>query len=119
MWSQTKSSGMKLPEAHGVSKNLDPNIQPEKNKIIEPWKVTKFHKRSHRSQRRAGMRRRKPLPINQAITQSSELSKKLPEVSKIEMGIMNQADFTTPLQSITNSNAEVTYRRPKIKDIPF
>ena len=29
MWSQTKSSGVKLPEVHGVSKNLDPNIQSE------------------------------------------------------------------------------------------
>ena len=32
-WSQTKSSGIKLPEVHGVSKNLDPNIQPEKQAI--------------------------------------------------------------------------------------
>ena len=28
--SQTKSSGIKLPDVHGVSKNLNPNIQPEK-----------------------------------------------------------------------------------------
>ena len=28
--SQTKSSGVKLLEGQGVSKNLDPNIQPEK-----------------------------------------------------------------------------------------
>ena len=33
MWSQTKSSGIKLLEVHGVSKNLDPNIQPEKQAI--------------------------------------------------------------------------------------
>ena len=64
------------------------------------------------------MRRRSP-PINQAITQTSELSKKITEVSKIEMGITNQVDFTTPVQSITSSNAEVTHRRPMIKDIPF
>ena len=35
--SQTKSSGIKLPEVHGVSKNLDPNIQPEKQ-ITKPMK---------------------------------------------------------------------------------
>ena len=35
-WFQTKSSGMKLLEVHGVSKTLDPNIQPEKNKILRP-----------------------------------------------------------------------------------
>ena len=28
--SQAKSSGIKLPEIHGVSKSLDPNKQPEK-----------------------------------------------------------------------------------------
>ena len=27
---QAKSSGIKLPEVHGASKSLDPNIQPEK-----------------------------------------------------------------------------------------
>ena len=30
---QTRSSGIKLPEIHGVSKNLDPNVQPEKQNI--------------------------------------------------------------------------------------
>ena len=29
-WSQTRSSGIKLPEVHGMRKNLDPNIKPEK-----------------------------------------------------------------------------------------
>ena len=28
--SQAKSSGIKLPEVHGMGKNLDPNIKPEK-----------------------------------------------------------------------------------------
>ena len=28
--SQAKSSGIKLPEVHGVGKNLDPTIKPEK-----------------------------------------------------------------------------------------
>ena len=36
-WSQTKSSKIKLPEVHGVSKNLDPNIQLEKQ-ITRPIK---------------------------------------------------------------------------------
>ena len=30
MQSQTKSSRIKLPEVHGVRKNLDSNIQPER-----------------------------------------------------------------------------------------
>ena len=28
--SQAKSSGIKLPEVHGVRKSLDPNLRPEK-----------------------------------------------------------------------------------------
>ena len=28
--SQARSSGIKLPEVHGMGKNLDPNIKPEK-----------------------------------------------------------------------------------------
>ena len=34
MWSQTKSSRIKLLEVHGVSKNFDPNSQPEKQAIM-------------------------------------------------------------------------------------
>ena len=33
IWSQTKSTGIKLPDVHGVSKNLDPNIQPKKQTL--------------------------------------------------------------------------------------
>ena len=69
-------------------------------------------------QGRAGMRRRRPLPINQAITQTSEISKKFPDVSKIELRITNQAHSIAPAQSTTNSN-EKTHRSPMINDIPF
>ena len=30
MHSQTKTSGTKLPEVHGVEKGLNPNLRPEK-----------------------------------------------------------------------------------------
>ena len=40
MWSQKKTSGVKLPEVHGVRKNLDPSIQPEKQ-TIQPPKIDK------------------------------------------------------------------------------
>ena len=33
---QARSSGIKLPEAHGMRKNLDPNIKPEKNNMPIP-----------------------------------------------------------------------------------
>ena len=98
---------------------MDPNIKPEKQNI-RPLKGNEISQEKPQiGQGRVGMRRRRPPPINQAITQASELSKKIPEVSKIEMRITNQTDFTTPAQSITNYNTEVTHRRPVIKDIPF
>ena len=65
------------------------------------------------------MRRRRLLPINQTITQTSELSSKIPEVSKIEMRVTNAACSSAPAQLINISHDEVTHRSPMIKDIPF
>ena len=119
MSSQTKSSGVKLPEGHGVSKNLDPNNLPEKQNI-RPLKGNEIlQEKPQVSQGQAGVRRGRPPPINQTITQTSEMSQRIPEGSKIEIRITNQTESTTPAQSITNSNVEVTHRRPLIKHIPF
>ena len=83
MWYQTKSSKIKLLEVHGVSKNLDPNIQTEKQ-AIRPLKDNVILQEKPRiGQERAGMRRRLS-PISQTIAQSAEPSKKIPEASKIE-----------------------------------
>ena len=65
------------------------------------------------------MTRRRPPPINQTITQTSELSKKIPEIPKIETRITNQAHSSAPAQSIASSNDEATNRRPIIKEILF
>ena len=43
MRSQAKSSGIKLPEVHGIGKGLDPNIQPEKQ-VLRPLVVKKQKK---------------------------------------------------------------------------
>ena len=34
MRSQATSSGIKLPEGHGMRKNLDPNLKPEKQHTL-------------------------------------------------------------------------------------
>ena len=60
------------------------------------------------------MRRRRPPPIDQTITQTSELSKKIPEVSKIEMKITNQAYSTAPAQSVTNSEEPMMKQPTKV-----
>ena len=41
--SQANSGGIKLPEVHGVSKSLDPNIQPEKQ-IAKPLFKETLHR---------------------------------------------------------------------------
>ena len=39
--SQVRSSGIRLPEIHGVSKGLDPHVQPGKQKSFPIWTVNK------------------------------------------------------------------------------
>ena len=53
---QTRSSGIKLPEVHGMGKNLDPNIKPEKQHA-NPIKGSV--EKPHIGQGRAGLRRRR------------------------------------------------------------
>ena len=65
------------------------------------------------------MRRRRPPPINQTITQTSELSKKIPEISKIEKKVITHPGFTTQVQSINNPSTGEINRMPMIKDIPI
>ena len=78
-----------------MSKNLDPNIQP-KNQNIRPLKGNKIsHEKPQIGQGSTGMRRRRLPPINQTIAQSSETSKKILEVSKIEKKVITHPEFTT------------------------
>ena len=82
--SQTKSSGIKLLEVHGVSKNLDPNIQQEKQ-AIRPIKGNEILQEKPRiRQGIVGMRRRRLPPLNQTIVQLTEMSKRIPTASKIK-----------------------------------
>ena len=53
------------------------------------------------------------------LLSQQKTSKKIPEASNIEKKVINQPDFTTPVQSINNSSAEVINRRPMIKEIPL
>ena len=113
--SQTKSSGIKLPEVHGMRRNLDPNILPEKHHT-NPIKGNT--EKPCIGQGRAGMRRR-PSPINQTIIPPSELSQKIPGVTEIETRITNYAKSTVPMHSVNNANKRMTHTRPLIPDVPF
>ena len=56
---QTKSSGIKLPEVHGVKKALDTNLSPEKQKMIPQIKKN-IENKPRLEQKRAGIRHRNP-----------------------------------------------------------
>ena len=73
--SQAKSSGIKLLEAHGMRKNLDPNLKPEKQHTLPKQGSLE---RPHIGQGRAGSKRKRPDPINHAINQASNLSQEIP-----------------------------------------
>ena len=119
MWSQTRPSGIKLPEVHGVSKTLDPNIQPEKQNI-RPLNFNRISQEKPRmGHGRVGMRRRRPPLINQTNTPTSELSKKIPEVSKIENKVITHPDFTTPVQSVNSPSTDAIKSEPMTKNILF
>ena len=75
MRSQAKSSSIKLPEVHGVRKNLNPNLKPE---IQHTLPKQGSMDRLHVGQGRAGLKRKKPDPMNHAIYQASSLSQKIP-----------------------------------------
>ena len=110
--SQAKSSHIKLPEVHGMGKNLDPNIKPEKQHTNSKQGSIE---RSHTDQGRAGLRRKKPDPINQTINQPTDLSQKIPGRTKIETGKTNQAHSRDSMHSINNVNEKMTNNKPLIR----
>ena len=88
-----------MPDIYGKSKSLDPNIQPEKQNI-KPLKGNEIsHERPWIGQGRAGIRIRRPPPINQSITQTSELSKKIPEAPKNRIENNKPTRFCSPLNN--------------------
>ena len=114
--SQVRSSGIKLPEVHGMRKNLDPSMKAErqhanpiKGSVVKPCI----------GQGRAGLKRKRLYPINQTINQPSELSQKIPGKTKIETRKTNQVHSKDPTYMINNVDAVMTHTKPLIPDVPF
>ena len=102
MHSQANTSGIKLPEFHGVQKCLDPNLRQEKQHTLP--KQRRLEKLQI-SQGRAGSKRKKPDPINQAINQSSEMSQEIPERTKLVTGKTNIIHSTNGMSDrLINNN---------------
>ena len=105
MRSQGKSSGIKLPEVHGMRKNLNPNPKPE---IQHTLPKQRSMDRLHLGQGRAGSKRKKPDPINHAINQASNLSQKIPGRTEIETRKTNH------MHSKNNVNDKMASTNPLI-----
>ena len=107
--SQAKSSAVKLLEVHGMGKNLDPNLKPEKQHTISKQGSME---RPCMGQGRAGIRRKRPDPINQTINQPSNLSWKISGRTEIETGKTNQVHTKDLMHSINNVSSKMTNNNP-------
>ena len=109
--SQTKTSGTRLLEVHGVQEELDPNLTPEKQHAFSKQGKSERLQIGHG---RAGSRRRKPDPINQVINQPSDVTQRIPRGTKIVTGKTNsrQGTNSTHYRLINNSN-------PFMPDVPL
>ena len=85
--SQAKISGTKLPEVHGVRKELNPNLRPEKQHAMPKKGMTE---RLHIGQGRAGLRRKHA----DCIDQPSDVTRRISERSKITTGKTNIPQHT-------------------------
>ena len=70
-----------------------------------------FAEKPHKGQDREGMKRWRPSPINQTISQPSD--------KNIEARITNHTNSTAPMHSVNNANEGMTHARPLIPDVPL
>ena len=102
MHSQAKMYGTKLLEVHGVQKGLDPNLRPEKQHTIPKQGKSERPQMGHG---RAGSKRKKPDPINQAINQSSDVTQEILGRTKIVTGKTNSIHSTNSVSDrMINNN---------------
>ena len=99
--SQAKMSGIKLPEVHGVQKGLDPNLRLEKQHTIPKEGKSE---RLQMGQGRAGSKRKKPVPINQAINQPSDVTQEIPGRTRIVTGKTNSIHSTDSVSDRLKNN---------------
>ena len=99
-----------------MRKNLDPNLRPEKQ---HTFLKQGYLERLCISQGRAGSKRKKPDPINQAINQPSDLSQEISGRTKMETRKTNSAHTKDPTHSINNMNDRIVNNNPFMPDVPF
>ena len=86
-------SGTKLLEVHGVRKELNPNLRPEKQHAMPKKGMAE---KPHIGQGRAGLRR-KHAPDH--IDQPFDVTRRIPERSKTVTGITNNQQHTSTIMT--------------------
>ena len=109
MRSQAKSGSIKLSGVHGMRKNLDPNLRPEKQHTLSKQGNLE---RLHIGQGGPGSKRKRPDPINHANNQASNLSQEIPGRTKIETRKTNHMHSTDPTHAINNANDKIANNNP-------
>ena len=89
---------------------MNPNLRPEKQHTFPKQGNLE---RPHIGQGRAGSKRKKPDPINQAINRPSNLSQEIPGRTKIE------TRKTNSMHTTNNANDRMVNNNPFIPDVPF
>ena len=82
-------SSTKLPEIHGVRKELNPNLRPEKQHAMPKKCMTE---KLHIGQGRAGLRRKH---VPDRINQPFDVTRRIPERSKMATGKTNNPQHTS------------------------
>ena len=99
-----------------MRKNLDPNLRPEKQPTLPKQGSLE---RLCIGQGRAGSKKKRPDPINQAINQPSNLSQEIPGRTKIETRKTNHMHSMDPAHSINNMDDKMVNNNPFMPDAPF
>ena len=94
-------SGTKLPEVHGVRKELNPNLRPEKQRAMPKKDMTE---KPCIGQGRAGLRRKH---AHDGINQPFDVTRRIPERSKMATGKTNNPQHTStmPDRGINNDKS--------------
>ena len=112
------SSRITLSEIHGAKKTLDTNISPEKQQIA-PQNKKVVENRPGLGQGRAGIRCKKPQPVD-GITASTSKSFKILKIPTAQDVTKHSIDF--PVQEQFNKKTEAIMRgmiQDKNRELPF
>ena len=99
--SQAKTSSTKLPEVHGIRKELNPNLRPESNMQCQKQGISE---KPWVGQGRVGLRRRRPEPDH--INQPSDVTRGIPGGSKIVTGKTNSPQGTNSMHDRAINNGK-------------